>query len=252
MAPAAISTPTKPVDQLPGFAVIDVETTGLQAARHRIVEIAVIRTDHRGAVLDEWTTLVNPRGPTGPSRVHGITAAMIREAPTFADIIGELNGRLAGRTLVSHGVTFDLDFLSHEYDRLGWKFPQNMPSLCTLKASLTYLPRLRRRRLRDCCRAAGFAMGRGHSALGDARAAAWLLAAFLSRSEQRGDMLCRPPGPREIEWPPIPVRTVNPVRRGKTSTRSRYPTDEPVRASRRSNTTGARLSDYRDSQPTRS
>lgn len=221
VATPAMPSSAGPADRPPGFAVIDVETSGLQTTRHRIVEIAVVRADQDGAVVDEWATLVNPGGPTGPSRVHGITAAMIRNAPTFADLIGELNHRLTGRTLVAHGATFDLDFLNHEYDRLGWTFPRNAPSLCTLRASLGYLPRLRRRRLRDCCRAAGFAMGRGHSALGDAHATARLLAFFLARAEQQPDIIGELTDPTKIAWPPIPVRTVSPVGRGRPSLRPR-------------------------------
>ncbi len=40
--------------RVPGFAIIDVETTGLSARSHRVLELAIIRTDHTGRVLDEW------------------------------------------------------------------------------------------------------------------------------------------------------------------------------------------------------
>lgn len=73
------------------------ETTGLVSFRDRVVEIAVICTDPFGRTVDEWTTLVNPGGPVGATKIHGITAAHVRRAPSFADIIGELNARLAGR-----------------------------------------------------------------------------------------------------------------------------------------------------------
>lgn len=204
--------PPGPSTDVAGFAVIDVETSGLDAKTDRVVEIALLRADGRGNAVDEWTTLVNPgEARVGPTRVHGITAADVRTAPAFAELVGELNRRLSGRALVAHGAAFDLEFLASEYQRLGWEFPTDLPHLCTLKASLTYQPRLRRRRLRDCCRAAGLSMGRGHSALGDARAAAWLLRAYLQRADPAHLKLAA--DARLVMWPSIPVTAVRPVGR---------------------------------------
>jgi DNA polymerase-3 subunit epsilon len=211
-SPEIAGTNAGHVAKLPGFAVIDVETSGLDASADRVVELAVVRVDERGNTLDEWTTLVNPGvAKVGPSRVHGITAASVRAAPTFAEIIGELNHRLTGRALVAHRAMFDLDFLTNEYLRLGWTFPPDVPHLCTFKASAIYQPRLRRRGLRDCCRAAGFSMGRGHSALGDARATAWLLGGYLARAEPMHHRL--PAEALLVEWPRIPLSAMRPLPR---------------------------------------
>lgn len=62
-----------------GFAVVDVETTGLMTHRDRVVEVAVITT-----------------------KIHGVTAADVRSGPRFAELIGEMNARLSGRALVAH------------------------------------------------------------------------------------------------------------------------------------------------------
>ncbi|MCS7483172.1 exonuclease domain-containing protein, partial [Umezawaea endophytica] len=68
-----------------GYAVVDVETTGIHPGRHhRVVEVAVVRLDTEGRVLDEWCTLVNPERDLGPQHVHGITAAEARLAPAWA------------------------------------------------------------------------------------------------------------------------------------------------------------------------
>src|SRR4051812_18668197 len=90
----------------PRFAVIDVETTGLSASQHRIVEIAVVTTDPWGRVLEEWTTRVNPQGPVGATHIHGITAADVADAPVFSDIIAPLNRRLAGVAVAAHHANF--------------------------------------------------------------------------------------------------------------------------------------------------
>jgi len=106
-----------------GFAVVDVETTGLDVRSDRVVEIAVIHTDAAGRVDDEWTTLLNPCGPVGATHIHGITPIDVRRAPRFAEVIGELNARLAGRALVAHNVPFDMGFIQMEYARAGWPMP---------------------------------------------------------------------------------------------------------------------------------
>lgn len=194
-----------------GFAVVDVETTGLMASRDRVVEVAVITTDPLGRVVDEWTTLVNPGGPVGATRIHGITAAEVRRAPRFAEVIGEMNARLAGRALVAHNARFDLGFLSSEYERAGWTMP-TCPHLCTLEASWTYLPRLDRRRLADCCWATGIRLDDAHSALVDARATATLLMSYLDRNFGRPpepDHLHLPALAAHVTWPLIPRQAIN-------------------------------------------
>lgn len=164
--------------RLPRFAVQDVETTGLRADEHRVVEIAVVTTDLRGVVLDEWSTRVNPQGPVGATHIHGITQADVADAPVFAEVLPELNRRLAKAAVAAHNARFDLAFVRREYRRAGWDLPL-VPALCTLEASAYHLPSLDRRRLAECCWAVGVPVNGAHSALGDARATAALLAAFM-------------------------------------------------------------------------
>ncbi|GGT40553.1 exonuclease domain-containing protein [Nonomuraea spiralis] len=50
-----------------GYAVIDVETTGLRTSWHdRVIEVAVVLLDPLGCVTREWSTLVNPERDLGP------------------------------------------------------------------------------------------------------------------------------------------------------------------------------------------
>jgi hypothetical protein len=55
-----------------GFAVIDVDTRGLDAAHGRTVDVAEVRTDTDGRPVNEWTKLLNPRVHVGATSVHGI------------------------------------------------------------------------------------------------------------------------------------------------------------------------------------
>ncbi|HET7736889.1 MAG TPA: exonuclease domain-containing protein [Nocardioidaceae bacterium] len=211
------STPLQPFSAPPAptqqrFAVVDIETTGLSPNTNRILSIAVVSTDPDGRVLDEWSSLVNPQGPVGATHVHGITENEVADAPVFHDVIADLTRRLAGAALVAHNATFDLSFLRAEYERAGWSLPP-VPHLCTMEASLLHLPQLDRRRLADCCWAIGTPLTGHHSALGDARATAVLLAAFMHPSWGT------PPPPHHVDlparaltvpWPNGPIRDPHP------------------------------------------
>lgn len=190
----------------PGFVIIDVETTGLSSAAHRVLELAIVRTDAYGHVLEEWSCRFNPQGPVGASHIHGIHDRDVANAPLFADVLPQVSVRLAGAAVAGHNVRFDLAFLRAEYARAGWSLP-SLPSLCTLEASYDYLPQLDRRRLADCCAATGIGLENAHSALGDARATATLLRSYLDPHYGR------PPHPEHlavaaqglaITWPTQP------------------------------------------------
>lgn len=163
-----------------GYAVVDVETTGLSPGHHhRVIEVAVVHVDESGRRVDEWCTLVNPHRDLGAQDVHGISAAEARRAPDFAGIAGELAARLSGRVLVAHNLSFDLRFLRAEYARLGHDLSA-ASGLCTMELAGRFLG-ARNRSLAACCAAAGIAAGTAHSALHDARASAGLLERCLDR-----------------------------------------------------------------------
>jgi len=196
-----------------GFTVIDVETTGLSSRSHRVLEIAVVRTDTAGRVTGEWSRRIDPEGPVGATHIHGITADDVRGAPKFGELIPHLNQWMRGTVLVAHNARFDLAFIRSEYSYAGWDLPW-LPSLCTLQASNHYLPAMDRRRLADCCAAARVPLRGAHTALGDARATAGLLSHFL---DPRAGVTPHPEHlsllseAGTVAWPTGPVRQPRPV-----------------------------------------
>lgn len=85
-----------------GFAVVDVETTGLfPGGSDRVIELAVVTTDEFGSVTGEWETVVNPRRHIGAGHVHGLDGATLMNAPAFADILPDLVDVLDGRAIVA-------------------------------------------------------------------------------------------------------------------------------------------------------
>lgn len=221
----------------PRFAVIDVETTGLSPQGDRVIELAVVTTDPWGRVLDEWATRINPQGPVGATHIHGITQEDVASAPLFGDVISQLNDRLTGSAVAAHHARFDLAFLRAEYSRAGWDMPY-LPTLCTLQASEYHLPSLDRRRLADCCWAVGAPLDNAHSALGDARAAARLLAAFMHPHvglPPLDEHLGLPAQGLAVRWPTGPVRSVS--KTPPTAERRRLPTRAQIRVTAAANPT---------------
>ncbi len=196
---AAPAAPEPDRSRASGYAVVDVVTSGMSPELDRVVELAVVRLDEDGAVVSEWSSLLRPsvvaRTPDAPgaatdlvslARAAGVTVEELSTAPTLADVAAEVVDALAGRVLVAHGAAADLAFLRAELGAAGVELPA-VPVLCTLESSWRHLPALSRRRLADCCAAAGVALDGVPTALTDARAAAGLLQRYLARSGERGE-----------------------------------------------------------------
>lgn len=159
-----------------GYVVVDVETTGFSPAKgDRICEIALVSLDSVGETVDEWHSLINPRRRTGAVHVHGITDAMVADAPVIEEVLDEIWRRVAGRVLVAHNTSFDLRFLrvlpgSH------WL----TETLCTQRLAPGFIPG-EKRTLAACCERAGIPLSGAHAALVDARATAELLRFYMTR-----------------------------------------------------------------------
>ncbi|MFJ8076153.1 DEDDh family exonuclease [Streptomyces sp. NPDC096176] len=150
-----------------GYAVVDVETTGL-ARDDRIVSAAVYRLDVHGDVEDHWYTLVNPERDPGPVWIHGLTSDVLEGAPLFGDIAGELSARLDGRVLVAHNATFDWSMIAREYARAQGAAPTRQ-RLCTIALAKELRLPLPNHKLESLAAHYGVVQQRAHHALDDAR-----------------------------------------------------------------------------------
>lgn len=176
-----------------GYAVVDLETTGLSPATDSIIEIGLVLTGPDGVAQRRWSTLVNP-GPSpdgdievGPTFVHGLVAADLEGAPRLDDVADLLARDLAGRVVVAHNARFDVGFLTRALGRSGHLARgARVPRMCTMEWARHFMA-TPSRRLTACCEAAGVSIGRHHSALDDAEAAAGLLRHYMSVGRRRGE-----------------------------------------------------------------
>jgi len=188
------------------FAVIDIETTGIYPGGHdRVIEVAVVRMSPVFQIEDEWVTLVNPRRDIGRTDIHGIQAADVAHAPLFDEISADVGARLSGAIVAGHHLRFDLGFLAAEFERSGVRMPP-LPSLCTLALAHDLLPDSPSRKLGYCCEQVGILLEEEeHTALGDARATAYLLATLVQRASARRrvtleDLGCETAEIPGLEW----------------------------------------------------
>lgn len=123
------------------FMAFDVETTGLNASRDRIVELGAIRFSLCGGITAATNWLVNPhRGiPKRAIEIHGITDEMVADAPDFGSIWPVFAELCEGTVLLAHNAPFDIRFVRMELERAGL-VPPAWPVLDTLRLSRVWFP----------------------------------------------------------------------------------------------------------------
>lgn len=100
----------------------DIEATGLNVLKDRIVQIALIKYYKDGRESEEVNMLINPSMhiPKESMDIHGITPDMVRNKPTFIEAAATLwpyfeNADLAGY----NSDRFDIPMLMEEFNRAG-------------------------------------------------------------------------------------------------------------------------------------
>lgn len=134
--------------------IIDTETTDLLkpevaelSAQPHIIEIALIKVDHKYKELDAYETLLNPQVPFDEEahrKMTGITMAMTAKMPTFLESFDTLAGFFIGQNiLLAHNLAFDLGVLVCELRRIGkeYAFPYPPNGICTVEATKHLLGR---------------------------------------------------------------------------------------------------------------
>lgn len=166
------------------IVVFDCETTGLDAAKDRVIQFAAIVLywgDDGELVEDEAINLyINPCRPL-PSKIvelTGITDAQLVNAPTESEVFEQIATVLyKAKYWAGQNLRFDIGFLDALYARMGFSL-ERRPVLDTLEMArdLIDIPKYK---LGEVCKHFGVDEGiEWHNALGDIRACARLLRIF--------------------------------------------------------------------------
>lgn len=104
-------------------AVIDTETTGVDPATARIVEVAVVLIDALAESEPRvvLSTRVNPGEPIpeAATRVHGISDADVAGAPSWADLWPDFHRAVDGHILAAYNAPYDYQVIRAESERAG-------------------------------------------------------------------------------------------------------------------------------------
>lgn len=179
-----------PMQNLPlnrPLVVFDLETTGIDVEKDRIVQIAMIKMEPGGG-RTTFETLVNPEQPIPPgaTAVHGIRDEDVRNQPTMSQIRGEVEAYLADADLAGfNSINFDLPLLQAELKRAGSEMDfRGIHHLDAMKI----FHRMERRDLTAAYQLyCGKELTGAHNALADTEATLEILDAQIARYEEVPD-----------------------------------------------------------------
>ncbi len=99
--------------------VLDVETTGLDYTKERMIEFAAVRLEN-GKIKDKYETLINPKQHIRKSSmaVHGITQEMVADAPAEEEVMPKILEFIGDYPIVAHNAIFDYNFINEASKRL--------------------------------------------------------------------------------------------------------------------------------------
>lgn len=99
--------------------VLDIETTGLDYTREKMVEFAAVRLEN-GKIKDEFQTLINPQQHIRRSsfEIHHISEEMVQDAPTEEEVMPKIIEFIGNYPIVGHNVIFDYSFINEASQRV--------------------------------------------------------------------------------------------------------------------------------------
>ncbi|MCM1040141.1 MAG: 3'-5' exonuclease [Roseburia sp.] len=150
------------------YVCLDLETTGLDPKRDKIIEIGAVRV-RAGEITARMETLVNP-GRMLEERIvelTGISDKDLEGAPDVAEVLPELLAFIGDDILLGHSVLFDYSFVKKAAVNQRLSFEKE--GIDTLKIARKFLADLESRSLGSLCDHFGIGHS-AHRALADAEA----------------------------------------------------------------------------------
>jgi DNA polymerase-3 subunit epsilon len=188
--------PSRPVQSY-RYVAVDLETTGLDLRRDRVVSIGAVRIiEGRILLSDVFNEMVNPGReiPRSSIELHGIVPARVAQARSAEEVFSDFLAFLGQDVLVAHHAGFDLYFLNRMMQE-KYGFPLQNLALDTMELcrEIVFLPqrppsrvsRLQARHtLEDAARHFGIEIWDRHTAVGDAMATAMIFQRILARIDK--------------------------------------------------------------------
>ncbi len=149
----------------------DVETTGLNVVRDRIVQIALVKLHKNGEPQSELSMLINPGIPISEEsmQIHGITPKDLANKPTFQQVAQKIWDFIGDCDLGGYNSNrFDVPMLMEEFSRVGMEFDVSKRRLLDVQRIFYKMePRTLKAAYRFYC---GQELTDAHDALADVKA----------------------------------------------------------------------------------
>lgn len=172
------------------FIVVDVETTGADAKKNRVMEIAcmVVRG---GEIVERFSSLINPHQFIPPfiAKMTGIDNAMVFNAPEAKEVMPRVRDLLTlpHAVFVAHHVQFDWQFVCETFKRTDIHIPE-IAQLCSYKLARRILPQKVKKNVGDVAKYFDITIENRHRAEGDAEATALFTIEFLRQLNEDFDI----------------------------------------------------------------
>ena len=172
------------------YAVVDLETTGLDPKRDEVVSFASIPIQESRVIVGETrATLVRPTEmPEAETiRIHGLRPVDLAEAPTLPDVLDLMLEALTGRLLVAHAAWVERGFLAAALKPAGLRIAEPVLDTAALARRVFGLEDLGEREalsLSETARRLGLPVHSPHVAEGDALTAAQVFLALSTRLDR--------------------------------------------------------------------
>ena len=149
------------------YAVVDIETTGLDPARDHIIEIGAIKIVD-GSISDTFSTLVNPGVQIDSfiTDLTGIANQDLISAPEPEHALSDFFDFIGDSILVGHNVHFDINFLYDAMKQYLNKYLENN-FVDTMKLSKKYFRSAPSYKLTELARFLDIPVDNSHRALDD-------------------------------------------------------------------------------------
>ena len=166
------------------YCVLDIETTGLSYRTEKITELGAIKIKN-GEVIDTFECFVNPEKPIPQKvvEVTHITDDMVKDARTIKEILPEFLEFMGDSVLVAHNADFDIGFLKHNAEKLGYKLDNTY--IDTLRLAKDLFPDYKRYKLGIIADKLGIVVEVAHRALDDVKTLVEVFKIMLKMLKER-------------------------------------------------------------------